>query len=169
MAHYQVPPVKLVDQDSNEIRFDRALDNDHPVVVEFFFTTCTTFCDLRAARLTAVQQELAQDNIEVSFFTITVDPEFDVPDRLLAYSTRVKPIPNNWFLLTGPLSAIHQVEAAFDAINPSADKMLHQPLTFIQAGPDQEWLRLEGMMSSADLADQVRQLMAKSNSLVAHR
>ena len=156
VSQYEVPIVTLLDQERRKIQLDQALADPNPVLVEFFFTTCTTFCDIRSARLASVQHELAQANIEVSFFSISVDPEFDTPERLLAYSTRMQPVPDNWSLLTGPISDIHRVESSFDARNPSADKMLHQPLTFIRARPGQDWIRLEGMMSSHDLAQQIK-------------
>ena len=156
VSQYEVPIVTLLDQERRKIQLDQALADPNPVLVEFFFTTCTTFCDIRSARLASVQDELAQANIEVSFFSISVDPEFDTPERLLAYSTRMQPVPDNWSLLTGPISDIHRVESSFDARNPSTDKMLHQPLTFIRARPGQDWIRLEGMMSSHDLAQQIK-------------
>jgi protein SCO1 len=156
VSQYEVPIVTLLDQERRKIQLDQALADPNPVLVEFFFTTCTTFCDIRSARLASVQDELAQANIEVSFFSISVDPEFDTPERLLAYSTRMQPVPDNWLLLTGPISDIHRVESSFNARNPSADKMLHQPLTFIRARPGQDWIRLEGMMSSHDLAQQIQ-------------
>jgi protein SCO1/2 len=164
VSQYEVPIVTLLDQERRKIQLDQALANPNPVLVEFFFTTCTTFCDIRSARLASVQDELAQANIEVSFFSISVDPEFDTPERLLAYSTRMQPVPDNWSLLTGPISDIHRVESSFDARNPSADKMLHQPLTFIRARPGQDWIRLEGMMSSHDLAQQIRVAVVSSET-----
>ncbi|MDH5562582.1 MAG: SCO family protein [Nitrospirota bacterium] len=156
VAHYDVPVVTLLDQERRKIHLDQALADPNPVLVEFFFTTCTTFCDIRSARLASVQEELGEANIPISFFSISVDPEFDTPERLLAYSTRMQPVPDNWALLTGPISDIHQVESSFKARNYSSDKMLHQPLTFIRARPGQDWIRLEGMMSSHDLAQQIQ-------------
>ena len=164
VSHYDVPVVTLLDQERRKIQLDQALADPNPVLVEFFFTTCTTFCDIRSARLASVQDELAQANIEVAFYSISVDPEFDTPERLLAYSTRMQPVPENWSLLTGPISDIHRVESSFDARNPSADKMLHQPLTFIRARPGQDWIRLEGMMSSHDLAQQIRVAVVSSET-----
>lgn len=156
VAHYDVPAVTLLDQEGRKIQLDQALSDPNPVLIEFFFTTCTTFCDLRSVRLASIQQELGQADIKVSFFSITVDPEFDTPERLLAYSTRMQPVPDNWALLTGRISDIHLVESSFNAKNYSSDKMLHQPLTFIRARPGQDWIRLEGMMSSHDLAQQIQ-------------
>jgi protein SCO1/2 len=156
VAHYDVPAVTLLDQEKQKVQLDQVLADSNPVLVEFFFTTCTTFCDVRSARLASVQHELAQSGIEISFYSISTDPEFDTPARLLAYSTRLQPVPDNWSLLTGPIADIHRVESSFDARNPSADKMLHQPLTFIRARPGQDWIRLEGMMSSHDLAQHIR-------------
>ena len=167
VGRYVVPDVTLIDQDSQRIQLEQALSAPKPALVEFFFTTCTTFCDLRAARLLAVQNELAKDNIEIDFFSISTDPEFDTPTRLRSYAGRFRPVPRNWSLLTGTVSEIKQVETSFEAQNPSADKMLHQPLTFIQPRPGTEWIRLEGMMSNVALAEHVRQVIARSYARVS--
>jgi protein SCO1 len=156
VSYYDVPSVTLIDQHNQHIQFDTVLADANPVLVEFFFTTCTTFCDLRSVRLAAIQHELAEANIPITFFSISVDPEFDRPERLQAYATRVKPIPTNWWLLTGTMSNIERVETSFKARNPSADKMLHQPITFIRGRPGQKWIRLEGMLSSHELTKQIK-------------
>ena len=162
-AAYSIPAVTLVDQKNQPIQFDTLLAQSRPTLVEFFFTTCTTFCDVRSAQLVAVQHELAEAHIEMAFVSISLDPEFDRPERLQAYATHIQPAPDNWWLLTGPVPAIEEVVAAFDARNPSADKMLHQPLTFIRANPSQPWVRLEGMMSAHELAGHVKAAVARSS------
>lgn len=164
VVHYKAPSVTLVDQRNQKVQFDTALADTNPALVEFFFTTCTTFCDVRSVRLAAVQHELAEANIPISFFSISVNPEFDRPERLQAYATRVKPFPTHWWLLTGTISDIEQVETSFNARNPSADKMLHQPLTFIRGRPGQEWIRLEGMMSSHELVEQIKIAVASTST-----
>lgn len=152
---YDVPSVTLINQHNQRISLERLFADPRPVVMEFFFTTCTTFCDVRAVRLAAVQDELAQAGVPIVFLSISLDPEFDRPERLRAYTTRFPAVPENWWLLTGSVSDIERVQSAFHARNPSADKMLHQPLTFIRAHPDQSWIRLEGMLSSDDLVEQI--------------
>jgi len=163
IGQYEVPAVTLLDQENQRIQLEQVLDQDQPILVEFFFTTCTTFCDVRAARLLAVQQALAQDDIEMHFLSISTDPEYDTPSRLRSYATRFRPVPQNWSLLTGAVRDIRRVEQSFDAHNPSADKMLHQPLTFIRPRPGADWVRLEGMMSNEVLAEHVRLVLSESS------
>lgn len=162
IIHYSIPPVTLQDQNRHPLPLHTALADPKPTLVEFFFTTCTTFCDIRSARLRAVQEELAESHINLNFFSISLDPEFDRPDRLHAYATRIKPVPDNWWLLTGNVSDIDRVASAFDARNPSKDKMLHQPLTFIRANPNEPWIRLEGLMSSHELAEQIKEAVGQT-------
>ncbi len=162
ITHYSIPPVTLQDQNRHPLPLHTALSDPKPALVEFFFTTCTTFCDIRSARLRAVQDELAESHIVPNFFSISLDPEFDRPDRLHAYATRIKPVPDNWWLLTGNVSDIDRVASAFDARNPSKDKMLHQPLTFIRANPNEPWIRLEGLMSSHELAEQIKEAVGQT-------
>ena len=164
MSHYSIPPVTLQDQNRDLLSLQTALSDPKPALVEFFFTTCTTFCDIRSARLRAIQEELAESHIITNFFSISLDPEFDRPERLKAYSTRIKPVPDHWWLLTGSVLDIDRVASAFNARNPSKDKMLHQPLTFIRANPHEPWIRIEGLMSSHEVAEQIKEAVRQSSS-----
>ena len=157
---YTVPPINLTDQHGRQVRLDQALAGDKPALVQFFFTTCTTICDVRSAQLVAAAPKLRQANIGIGFYTITIDPDRDTPERLLAFSRRFGDPPPNWHLLTGSDAKIRQIEAAFNASDPAADKMMHEPLTFIRGGKGQPWQRIDGLTTTDELIQQIQQAVA---------
>lgn len=148
---YTVPPIVLTDQFGHAVPLAKVLTGRSPVLVQFFFATCTTICGVRSAQLVAAAPRLVQAGVHMAFYSISIDPDHDTPTRLLAYSKAFGQTPPNWHLLTGTLPEVRQVQAAFDASDPSADKMMHLPLTFLRAGKDQPWLRINGMLSEREL------------------
>lgn len=163
LHHYVVPPVTLTDQYGHKVRLDHALSGHRPALVQFFFTTCTTICGVRSAQLLAAAPKLEKLGLHIGFYTISIDPTHDSPRRLLAYSRHfgTEP-PRNWHLLTGSVEQIRQVEAAFDASDPSGDKMMHKPLTFIYAGGAQPWQRINGLTSTRQLISLIQTAVAAS-------
>ncbi|MDE2150090.1 MAG: SCO family protein [Gammaproteobacteria bacterium] len=161
LHRYQVPAITLVNQFGHKVRLHRVLNRKDPVLVEFFFTTCTTICGVRSAQLVAAQPKLAQAKMKVGFYTISIDPEHDTPAVMLAYSKSFgAPPPPNWQLLTGTSEQITRVEAAFNASNPSNDKMMHKALTFIRGGAGKPWVRIDGLMTTEQLVQQIQTAVA---------
>ena len=161
LVRYRIPPVTLTDQHGREIRMDAALAGEKPVVVQFFFTTCTTICGVRSAQILAASRELRKRGLDVGFYTISIDPHHDTPKVLLAYSRHFGVVPPpNWHLLTGTVAEVKRIQAALDASDPSADKMMHKPLTFIHAGKGLAWQRINGLTSTRSLVGMIETAVA---------
>lgn len=161
---YVVPPITLVDQHGREVRLDQALAGNKPALVQFFFTSCTTICGVRSAQIVAAAPQLRKADIDIGFYTITIDPEHDTPQRLLAFSRQFGGAPPaNWYLLTGSVASVRQVQAVFNASDPSADKMMHEPLTFIRGGTGQPWHRIDAVTTTSELVQQIRMDVARAH------
>lgn len=158
-----VPAVRLLDQDGRTVEFTELLGGGAPVVVEFFFTSCTTICPVRSATFGAANALLAGSGGSARFVSVSIDPEHDTPSRLLEYRGRFAKRPSDWHLLTGSVSDVTRMQQAFGAVSPSDDRMMHRPLTFIYTGHGTKWVRLEGMTSGRDLAHVVRTVVAPSD------
>ncbi len=163
LHRYSVPSVTLTDQYGRQVRLDRALTGSQPVLVQFFFATCTTICGVRSAQLCAIAPKLAAAGVRIDIYSISIDPENDTPSRLLAYSREFGTPPPNWHLLTGPEPDVKRVQAAFDASDPSADRMMHRPLTFICGGKGRPWVRLDGLTSAHELLAQIEKTVAAAD------
>ena len=152
---YDLPDLSLVDAAGMQVRLQDVLDVDQPVMLNFIFTTCTTICPVQSAAFQQVQQQLGAERDRVRMVSISIDPEYDTPQRLQAYAERFQAGPR-WQFLTGKLADIIAVQKAFEAYR--GNKMSHEPLTLLRAAPDAAWVRLDGMASASDIVREYRQL-----------
>jgi len=72
------------------------------VVVDFFFTRCTTICPKMSTHMQQLQFKLDDDAFDdVLFLSHSVDPEYDTPEVLRAYSKKLEADTARWKFLTG--------------------------------------------------------------------
>ncbi len=152
--HYQVPDLEMLDQSGKVVSLKTLLERDQPVVLNFIFTTCPTVCPVLSATFSQVQQQMSDAN--ALMVSISIDPEYDVPEQLQEYATRYS-AQNHWQFITGTLKQSVAVQKAFDIYR--GNKMNHVPATFLRAGPDAPWVRLEGFTSSDELLHEYHQVM----------
>ena len=157
-ASYDVPDVTLTDMNGARVRLASALAYDGPVFLQFIFTTCPTICPVMSSTLSSAQEKLGTDAARVRMVSISIDPEQDTPERLREYARKFKAGPQ-WMFLTGELEKIVAVQKSFDAYR--GNKMRHEPLTFMRAAPGKPWLRLDGLLSAAQLIDEYKRLTSQ--------
>jgi protein SCO1/2 len=93
--------VELVDQNGRTLRFYTDMLKGKTVIVNAFFTTCTSVCPPMNRNLEMVQQALgARLGRDVFIVSISVDPLTDTPPRLKEYAKRFHAKPG-WIFLTG--------------------------------------------------------------------
>lgn len=151
LNHYEMPDVMLRDQTGKRVAFSRMTAHDGPILLNFIFTSCATICPVMSATFGQTQDDLARINDKYRMISISIDPEYDTPRRLRTYANLHKARPN-WEFLTGSFDDIFKVVRAFDAIYKADNKMYHRPLTFLRSNAGADWVRLEGLLSSAELA-----------------
>jgi len=153
MQNYTVPDVKLLDSSGSHVALDTLLDGDHPVAVNFIFTTCTTICPIMTATFAQMRRELGAEADRIQLVSITIDPEHDTPAVLSEYAKRFNATPE-WHFLTGKPKDIEQVLRTFDAW--TGTKTNHRPITLMRRQGGSKWVRLEGLASGTALAKQAR-------------
>ena len=81
--------VELVNQDGEKVRFYTDVLKGKTVVVNAFFTTCTSVCPPMNRSLEKIQEALG-DRVgkDVFLVSITVDPATDTPARLKEYAAK---------------------------------------------------------------------------------
>lgn len=77
------------------------------LVVNFFFTRCPNVCPRMMHDLTDVVQHFTTDD-RVQFISLTVDPEYDTPERLQHYASAMQLPTQHWELLTGDKAKIYR-------------------------------------------------------------
>ena len=93
--------VELLDQDGRKVRFYTDVLKNKVVVINTFFTTCTSICPPMNRNFEKMQEALG-DRLgkDVFLVSISVDPETDTPTRLKEYGKRFHAKPG-WLFLTG--------------------------------------------------------------------
>jgi protein SCO1/2 len=162
-ASYAAPAVTLLDTSNATVRFDQLLAEDRPVILQFIFTSCTTICGVMASTLAAASEDLANLRKDYAALTVTIDPEYDTPERLREFAEYFPSNPH-WRLLTGRPGDVAQVLKAFDAQFAGGQKMNHQAYTFLRAAPNRPWLRIEGLISPRQLIAEYRSLLSDANN-----
>lgn len=144
---YDIPNVTLTNAEGNPVSLLSELVIDKPVLVNFIFTSCTSFCPLLTATLAKVQETLQKRGEVFRMISISIDPEHDTPARLQAYAQRYR-APPDWHFLTGDISSTLAVQRAFDAYR--GGKMNHASLTLMRLR-NGGWLRFEGLIDAETL------------------
>ena len=93
--------VELINQDGQKMRFYSDVLKNKVVVINSFFTTCTSVCPPMNRNLERLQEALGERLGKEAFLvSISVDPETDTPPRLKEYARRFHARPG-WIFLTG--------------------------------------------------------------------
>jgi protein SCO1/2 len=157
---YTMPPgLKLVRHDGKKIDFAAELESSKPVILNFIYTSCTAICPVTTQVFAQVQEKLGKERNKVSMVSISIDPEYDTPARLLDYRKKYG-AAEQWQFLTGTVEASVAVQKAFDAYR--GDKMNHIPLTFLRGAPGKPWIRLDGFASPDEVLSEYRNLSKKT-------
>jgi protein SCO1 len=152
IERYVVPNVVLVNQDGERVRLKSLIESDKPVVLDFIYATCTTICPVLSAGFTSIQAKLGPDTRKVQLISISIDPEHDTPKIMREYLKPFRAKPG-WDFLTGSREDIDRVMRAFDSYIP--DKMSHKQETFIRGRSPGSWVRIKGLIGSADLMSEI--------------
>jgi cytochrome oxidase Cu insertion factor (SCO1/SenC/PrrC family) len=107
-AHKYFTDVELVDQDGKKVRLYTDVLKGKTVVINAFFTNCTSVCPPMNRNMERIQQALG-DRVgkDVLLVSISVDPEVDTPPKLKEYAKKFHAGPG-WMFLTGKKENVEQ-------------------------------------------------------------
>ena len=152
IERYVPPNVVLVNQDGARVRLQNLIESDKPVVLDFIYATCTTICPVLSAGFTSIQAKLGPDTRKMQLISVSIDPEHDTPKVMKGYLKQYRAKPG-WDFLTGSREDIDRVMRAFDSY--VSDKMYHKQVTFIRSQGPGEWVRIDGLLGSTDLMNEI--------------
>lgn len=101
----EIEPFELKASDGS--KFDSADLTGRPYAVNFFYSTCPTICRQFNEQVSRLVEQFRTDDL--TFLSITVDPETDTPQRLVEYQKLFDAPQDHWKFLTGDLSSIQQL------------------------------------------------------------
>jgi protein SCO1/2 len=141
--------VELTDQDGRKVRFYSDVLKGKTVVINGFFTTCTSVCPPMNRNMEKIQAALG-DRVgrDVLLVSISVDPETDTPARLKEYSRKFH-AGAGWLFLTGKKENVDW--ALYKVGQYVEDKQDHTTVIIIGNEATGLWKKALGMAKPAEL------------------
>lgn len=109
-----------------------------PLLFDFFYTTCPGPCLVLTARMRMIAKQVGPAlGSQVTFVSVTVDPEHDHPEQLLTYAKDRGVDRMGWLFLTGAPEQIDQLMARFKLRQQhESDGSVDHVLEFFVVGAD---------------------------------
>ena len=141
--------VELINQDGQKMRFYSDVLKNKVVIINAFFSTCTSVCPPINRNLEKIQDALGDRLGKDAFLvSISVDPENDTPTRLKEYSRRFHARPG-WIFLTGKKE---NVDWALYKLGQYVEtKGDHSTIVIIGNEPKGLWKKAIGLAKSEEL------------------
>jgi protein SCO1/2 len=138
-----IPNVALTTQDGKVVRLYDDLLKGKKVAINLMYTKCTSTCPLETAKLSQVKKILG-DRVgkDVFFISISIDPEYDTPERLKAYSEKFH-AGEGWTFVTGDDNDIKLVarKLGLSSLSDAKNRDGHQPALMIGDVDGGNWMR----------------------------
>ena len=136
-----LPPITLIDQHGRNV--DLASLKGRPVLIDFIYTSCPGPCPLMTARMASVAKLVGPKlGKQVTFVSITIDPERDRPAQLERYAVARGADHPGWLFLTGAPAEIDRVLALFDlSSDRNPDGTVNHAVASFLLGPDGHQVR----------------------------
>lgn len=166
VRRYKIPDVGLIDANGTSVDLTSAVESADTVVVGFIFTTCQGVCPVITATMANATRELDKDGRDYRMLLVSLDPEYDTPERLNDYAKRFRAGERISFL-TGSRDDIFEMLDRFDSLYLGGRKMNHQPVTLIRNRGDEVWVRLDGLVDARSLVSEVRKVQTGGEPIAA--
>jgi protein SCO1/2 len=142
-----VPDAPLWHRDGRQVRLRSDVWRDRVALVNFVYTSCSSFCGVQSAMLAELQSRLGERmGREVVLISLSIDPLTDDPPRLQSFARTFEPGPHWWWLTGEPRTMFRTLEALGADRGDPRD---HAPLWL--AGTAQSPRRLVGLPSLKQL------------------
>jgi len=150
--------VELINQDGEKVRFYSDVLKNKVVIINTFFTTCTSICPPMNRNFEKIQEALG-DRLgkDVFLVSISVDPATDTPTRLKEYSRRFHARPG-WMFLTGKKENVDWALYKLGQYVETKDE--HTSIFIIGNEPKGLWKKAMGLAKSEELIKIVEDVIA---------
>ncbi|HEU4509700.1 MAG TPA: SCO family protein [Pyrinomonadaceae bacterium] len=149
--------VELINQDGKKVRFYSDVLKGKTVVVNAFFTSCTSVCPPMNRNMEKIQEALGERvGRDVFLVSITVDPEVDTPARMKEYAQKFH-AGKGWIFLTGKKENLDWALYKLGQYVERKDD--HKTIFIIGNEPTGLWKKAFGMANVAELVQVVESVV----------
>lgn len=149
--------VELVNQNGEKVRFYTDVLKGKTVIVNAFFTTCTSVCPPMNRNMEKIQ-DVFGDRVgrDIFLVSLTVDPEVDTPARLKDYAQKFH-ARAGWVFLTGKKENLDWALYKLGQYVEAKDD--HKTIFIIGNEPTGLWKKAFGMANVAELVQVVESVV----------
>ena len=149
--------VELINQDGKKVRFYSDVLKGKTVIVNAFFTSCTSVCPPMNRNMEKIQEVLG-DRVgrDVFLVSLTVEPEVDTPARLKEYAQKFH-AGSGWVFLTGKKENLDW--ALYKLGQYVENKDDHKTVFIIGNEPTGLWKKAFGMANVVELVQVVESVV----------
>ena len=149
--------VELINQDGKKVHFYSDILKGRTVVVNAFFTSCTSVCPPMNRNMEKIQEALGNRvGRDVFLVSMTVDPETDTPARMKEYAQKFHASPG-WIFLTGKKENLDWALYKLGQYVERKDD--HTTVLIIGNEPTGLWKKAFGMANVAELVQIVESVV----------
>lgn len=149
--------VELINQDGKKVRFYSDVLKGKTVVVNAFFTTCTSVCPPMNRNMEKIQEVFGERvGRDVFLVSISVDPDTDTPARMKEYAQKFHAGPG-WVFLTGKKENLDWALYKLGQYVEKKDD--HKTIFIIGNEPTGLWKKAFGMANVAELVQVVESVV----------
>jgi cytochrome oxidase Cu insertion factor (SCO1/SenC/PrrC family) len=143
--------LSVLDQDGQRVQFHTDLIAGKTVLINVFFSTCTTVCPPLTATMRKVQQLTKEQHGDaIRIISVSVDPANDTPARIKKFGALFGAEPG-WSFITGDKPTMDQLLRSLDAA--TGDITQHTATVLIGNDQTGEWARTYGLSSADGIAE----------------
>ncbi|RXK49765.1 SCO family protein [Aquirufa rosea] len=117
--YHQIPAFQFLNQDSVWIS-DKNYEGKI-YIADFFFTSCPTICPKMKTQMLRLYERYANQD-QIGLLSFSIDPEFDRPNVLKAYASRLHIQSPKWNLVTGEKAKIYELGQKSFMVTTQEDK-----------------------------------------------
>ena len=144
-----LPNIELTTHEGRTVRFYDDLVKGKVVAINFMFATCQNTCPAATAYLVLAQRALSEDlRRDITFLSISLEPQHDTPDVLMGYAQAHGTGPG-WYFLTGRRTDIELLRRKLGAydLDPivDADLTQHAGIVILGNEPKGRWKAISAL------------------------
>jgi protein SCO1/2 len=153
------PDVVLTTHEGRKVRFYEDLLKDKIVVLNLMYASCQGVCPKITANLVKARKLLPEETLrQIHFYSITVKPEEDTPEKLTEYAQTHGTGPG-WLFLTGSPADIELLrrKLGYVDIDPEVDKDRSRHSGMVRFGnePLAQWAACQGQARPEWMAKEI--------------
>jgi protein SCO1/2 len=167
------PNVLLTTHEGRRVRFYDDLLKDKIVVLNLMYATCEGVCPKITANLVKARKllpEAAQQ--QVRFYSITVKPEEDTPEKLREYA-QMHGAGSDWLFLTGDPKDIELLRRKLGYVDPDPevdkDKSRHSGMVRFGNEPRAHWAACQGQADPEWIAKEIGFVVPRGETMAGAR